>query len=175
MPFDLESLEVVGQPVRLADAILSGGEGAHFAAADTGELVYLPGDSQRYERRLVWVGRDGRVQPLAAPPRRYNGNAVVSPDGRFAAVDVEGGAIELWIYDFSRSTLTPLATGDGSSQAPRWTSDGRRVIYRGTRAGFRNLWWKTLDDTTIEERVTTGEDSTDARERFRRTASGWFT
>ena len=38
-------------------------------------------------------------------------------------------------------------TGTGSSQAPRWTPDGKHIVYRGTRAGFRNLWWKTVDDT----------------------------
>ena len=133
------------------------GEGAHYAVSDVGALVYLPGNPQRYQRRLVWVGRDGRVEPLAAPPREYNGNAVLSPDGRFAAVDVEAGTIDLWIYDFSRATLTPLTTGNGSSQAPRWTPDGKRIVYRGTRAGFRNLWWKTVDDTTSEERLTSGE------------------
>ena len=157
VPFDLERLQVSGQAVRMADAVRLGGEGAHYAVSDVGELVYLPGSSQRSERRLVWVTRDGRVEPLAAPPRNYYSNAVISPDGRFAAVDVEAGTIELWIYDFSRATLTPLTTGIGSSQAPRWTPDGKHIVYRGTRTGFRNLWWKAVDDTTSEERLTTDE------------------
>jgi serine/threonine-protein kinase len=157
VPFDLDRLQVSGQAVRLADAVRVGGEGAHYAVSDTGELVYLPGSPQRYERQLVWVARDGRIDPLAAPPRDYAGNAVISPDGRLAAVDVDGGTVDLWVYDFSRATLTPLTTGTGSSQAPRWTADGKRIIYRGTRTGFRSLWWKTVDDTTSEERLTIGE------------------
>jgi len=56
-----------------------------------------------------------------------------------------------------RGTLTPLTTGKGSSQAPRWTPDGTRIVYRGTRTGSRNLWWKTVDDAKGEERLTTGE------------------
>jgi serine/threonine-protein kinase len=155
--FDLDRLQVSGPAVRLADAVRVGSEGAHYAVSDVGELTYLPGDPQRYRRRLVWVARDGRVEPLAAPEREYFGNAALSPDGRFAAVDVETGTIDLWIYDFSRATLTPLQTGIGSSQAPRWTPDGNRIVYRGTRTGFRNVWWKTVDDATSEERLTTGE------------------
>jgi dipeptidyl aminopeptidase/acylaminoacyl peptidase len=157
VPFDLDRLQVSGQAVRLADAVRNDGEGSNYAVSDVGELVYLPGSAQRYERRLVWVARDGRVEPLAAPPREYNGNAVISPDGRLAAVDVETGTYGIWLYDFSRATLTPLTTGNGSSQAPRWTPDGKRIVYRGTRTGFRNLWWKTVEDTMIEERLASGE------------------
>jgi eukaryotic-like serine/threonine-protein kinase len=121
------------------------------------EPLSICGDAQRYERRLVWVDRDGHVEPLSAPPREYNGNAVISPDGRLAAVDIEGGTFGIWLYDFARATLSPLTTGNGSSQAPRWTADGKRIVYRGTRSGLRSLWWKTVDDTTSEERLTTDE------------------
>jgi Tol biopolymer transport system component len=47
-----------------------------------------------------------------------------------------------------------------SSQAPVWTADGSRVIYRGTRAGTRNLYWKSADGTGAEERLTTKENVT---------------
>jgi Tol biopolymer transport system component len=70
-------------------------------------------------------------------------------------VDVETGTVGLWIYDFARATMTPLTTGKGSSQAPRWTPDGMRLVYRGTRTGTRNIWWKTVDDAVAEERLTT--------------------
>jgi len=153
VPFDLDRLQVSGEVVRLADAVL----GDQYAVSDVGELVYLPGSPQAYESRLVWVARDGRVEALAAPLRNYHGNAVISPDGHLAAVDVDTGTIGIWLYDFSRATLTPLTTGSGSSQAPRWTPDGKRIVYRGTRTGFRNLWWKTVDDSMSEERLASGE------------------
>ena len=160
VPFDIRGLHVSGQPARLRDVVRgsAGTEGANFAVSDSGTLVHLPGDMQRYERRLVWVDRDGRVEPLSAPPRFYNGNTAISPDGRLAAVDLDAGTINIWIYDFSRGALAPLSTGSGSSQAPRWSSDGKRIAYRGTRAGFRNLWSKTVDDATTEERLTSGDN-----------------
>ena len=158
VPFDVDRLQVSGDATRLVDAVRVGAEGAHYAVSDTGELVYLPGSPQRYERRLVWADRDGRVEPLPAPPREYE-NTALSPDGRRAAVSVGAGTLGIWIYDFSRATLTPLRTGAGSSQAPRWTPDGTRIVYRGTRTGFRNLWWKAVDDTASEERLTTGENT----------------
>ena len=157
VPFDVDGLRVSGQASRLRDTAWKGSEGNQFAVSDNGVFLSVSGSTSRYERRLVWVGRDGRVEPLAAPPREYYGNAVISPDGRRAAVDMEGGTVGVWLYDFVRATLTPLTTGSGSSQAPRWTPDGTRIVYRGTRTGSRNLWWKRVDDATGEERLTTGE------------------
>jgi Tol biopolymer transport system component len=63
--------------------------------------------------------------------------------------------MELWLYDVARRALTPFATTGGSSQAPAWTPDGRRIVYRGTRAGTRNLYWKAVDGSGEEERLTT--------------------
>jgi serine/threonine-protein kinase len=157
VPFDVESLRVSGQASRLSETVWGGGEGAQYAVSDNGVFVSVAGSLDRYQKRLVWVDRNGRVEPVAAPPQDYHGNAVISPDGRRAAVDIEGGTVGIWIYDFSRGTLTPLTTGPGSSQAPRWTPDGTRIVYRGTRTGLRNLWWKTVDDGAEEERLTTGD------------------
>jgi eukaryotic-like serine/threonine-protein kinase len=157
VPFDVDRLRVSGQASRLSDAAWRGSEGNQYAVSDNGVFVSVSGSAGRIERRLVWVRRDGGVEPLAAPPREYYGNAVISPDGTRAAVDMEGGTVGVWLYDFMRGTLTPLTTGKGSSQAPRWTPDGTRIVYRATRTGSRNLWWKTVDDAKGEERLTTGD------------------
>jgi serine/threonine-protein kinase len=157
VPFDVDRLRVSGQARRLSDVARKGSEGNQYAVSDNGVFVAVSGSPGRYERRLVWVDRDGRVEPLAAPPREYYGNAVISPDGRRAAVDMEGGTVGIWLYDFVRATLTPVTTGKGSSQAPRWTPDGTRLVYRGTRTGTRNLWWKIVDDAAGEERLASGE------------------
>jgi serine/threonine-protein kinase len=157
VPFDVDRLRVSGPAGRLPDAAWRGSEGNQYAVSDNGVFVSVSGSPNRNERRLVWVRRDGSVEPLAAPPREYHGNAALSPDGRRAAVDVEAATVGVWLFDFMRGTLTPLTTGKGSSQAPRWTPDGTRIVYRATRTGSRNLWWKDVDDAKGEERLTTGD------------------
>ena len=54
--------------------------------------------------------------------------------------------------------MTPFVTSSGSSQAGIWTPDGKHIVYRGTRNGFRNLFWKSADGTGEEERLTTKEN-----------------
>jgi len=153
VPFDPASLKVTGgSAVPLMDLIRSGSEGPQYALSTQGTLVYMRGDPKRNERQLVWVDRQGKVQPLPAPPRPYV-NPQISPDGRLAAVEIQAGTIGIWLYDFARAALTPL-TLSGSSQSPTWSSDGKHIAYRGTRMGVRNLFWKSTDGSADEERLS---------------------
>ena len=71
-PFDLASLSVTGAPVTLVERARDGvGEGAQYVASDSGTLVYVQAQSGVFERRLVWVGRDGGVTQIGAPPGAY--------------------------------------------------------------------------------------------------------
>jgi serine/threonine-protein kinase len=151
LPFDAETLTAGGPAVALEDRVRTGSEGAQYAVSDQGTLVYMRGDPRRNERRLVWVDRQGKVEPLPAPPRTYV-NPQISPDGKLAAVEVQAGTIGIWLYDFSRAVLTPLILSS-SSQSPVWSPDGKRIAYRGTRSGFRNLFWKSADGSGDEERL----------------------
>jgi eukaryotic-like serine/threonine-protein kinase len=116
----------------------------------------VAGSPRAAEQRLVWVDAKGNVDPVQAPPRKYL-TPTLSPDGHYAAVAILSGTWRIWIYDFSRGTLTPLTSGP-SSQLPVWTPDGKHIVYRGTRRGFRNLYWMSADGSKSEERLTTNEN-----------------
>ncbi len=123
-----------------------------YGLSDNGTLVYLAGGPSRTLNRVVWVDHSGQTEPLSLPEREYE-SVVLSPNGNQAVVQATEGLMTLWILDLARQTLIPFAT-NGSSQAPLWTTDGRYVIYRGTRSGFRNLYRKAADGTGVEERLT---------------------
>jgi serine/threonine-protein kinase len=155
-PFDLDTLQVTGPSVAMPERVLDD-EGAHYGVSTTGTFVYIPADARRFERRLVWVDPQGAVAPLSSPLRPYTDPAI-SPNGRYAAFTNIGPVETIWIHDFSRGTQTALTLSDaGSSQSPIWTADGTRIVYRGTRAGFRNLFWRAMDGSDGEERLTTSE------------------
>lgn len=63
--------------------------------------------------------------------------------------------MEVWVYNLARGNATRLLA-DGSNQWPIWTPDGKRLTYRATRAGTRNIAWRLADGTGTEERLTTG-------------------
>jgi serine/threonine-protein kinase len=158
LPFDLARLQVKGGPaVTLAEQVWeSGAEGAQFAVSDAGTVAYVPSHARRYERRLVWVDRQGKVEPLPASARPYL-DPRLSPDGQQLALSSEESTERIWTYNFARSTLTALTSASVSSQSPVWMPDGTRIVYRGTRKGFRNLYWKTGDGSDEEQRLSTNE------------------
>jgi eukaryotic-like serine/threonine-protein kinase len=156
VPFDLATLDVAKTaPVQMDERVIGEStEGAAFAVSPAGTLAYLPATPSRLERRIVWQDASGLIQPLPLPNRAYE-QIRIAPDGKSAIVQIIDGSVGLWRLDLAQGTLTPLVTSGGSSQAPAWTPDGKRIIYRATRNGVRNLYWKSTDGTGEEERLTT--------------------
>ncbi len=156
--FDLSRLEVVGEPVTMLDEVmmssLSGA--ANFAVSQTGTLVYVPGSGDRQEasRHLVWVDRQGRQEPIAAPPRPYT-IPRLAPDGRRIAFDSRDQEFDLWTWDLARKTTTRATFDPGLDIQPAWSSDGRRLIFSSARAGASNLYWRAADGSGEDHRLTT--------------------
>ena len=144
-------------PLTLSETPRLENEGSSaFAVSTDGTLVYVAGDPARLAQKIVWVDRAGKTESLPLPGREFE-SVNISPDGRQAVVQIQDAVIGLWMYDFARQSLTPFLATGASSQAPVWTHDGKRIVYRGTRAGFRNLFMKSADGTGTEVRLTTKE------------------
>ena len=158
MPFDLDSLQVADSPpVTLKERVRDTSEGGEYAVSNAGVLAYVASAPQMYESRMVWVSRDGTIDPLPARAQGYQ-EPVISPDGRQVAISVAGPVFSISIYDLGRDTLTSL-TASGSSQAPVWTDSGKKIVYRATRKGSRNLFERNADGSGEEKRLTTAEDT----------------
>jgi len=158
VPFDPSGLEVRGTPSPVAEGVMptAGNTGAgQFSFSSLGSLVYIPGGSQSDTATLVWVDRKGVEQPIAAPPRSYF-RPRLSPDGRRLATEVVGGPTDLWIYDFSRETLTRL-TFEGNNLRPTWTPDGKRIVFDSTRGTTAGIYWKPADNSGPEELLTASD------------------
>ena len=160
VPFDLTTRQVTGGPVPLVEGVLDAGvtTGAvQFSIAATGSLVYVPAGGVQQQRTLVWVDRQGREEPLAAPPRAYQ-YPRLSPDGTRVALDLWDQEDDIWIWDLARETLTRLTFDPGIDRFPVWTPDSTRVVFGSTAGGVFNLYWKAADGTGTVERLTESAD-----------------
>ena len=154
--FDLDRLETRGTPVPvLPRLVTTAGGAADFVLATDGTLVYVdaPGAGSFATRTLVWVDRQGREQPVPAPPRAYV-YPRLSPDGARVAVSSADQESDIWMWDLARQTLTRLTSDPGTDNYPVWTPDGRRLIFASQRAGGSNLYWQAADGTGAAERLT---------------------
>jgi Tol biopolymer transport system component len=79
-------------------------------------------------RTVVWVERNGKELPTAAPPHSYF-YARVSPDDRKLALDVREGEGDVWIWDV-RGTMRRLTESNGTDQYAIWTPDGARIVFQ---------------------------------------------
>jgi serine/threonine-protein kinase len=161
MRFDLDRLQVVGEPLPVVEDVSVTSTGAaQFDVSPAGSLVYVTRDASSAPppRSLEWVDRKGRGQPLKAPVRPYAA-AHLSPDGTRVALQIGGQDSGIWIWDLARETIRKLTHGplDGH---PEWTPDGRHLVFASSRGGLPSLYMQAADGSGPIERLT---DSDGAR------------
>ena len=155
-PFDVERLEVTGNPVPLLEGIVVKNTGAaSFDVAGNGRLVYASGGVTSGERSLAWVDGEGRMEPIGVPRRQYV-HARLSPDGARLALDSRAEENDLWTWDFARGTLQPLTVGPGRQTGQVWHPDGARIAFRGSMGGVEGLYWQAADGSGTAERLAAG-------------------
>jgi serine/threonine-protein kinase len=123
--FDLERLDVIGQPAPVLEGIagLNNGitAGGQFATSSSGTVVYVPALIDNDP--IHWLDREGHVTLLRPVPANWT-NLVFAPDGDRLALEIaDGRRRDIWTYDWKRDLLARL-TFDGDGEKPAWTPDG---------------------------------------------------
>jgi eukaryotic-like serine/threonine-protein kinase len=161
VPFDLAKLGVTGPAVPIETGIrANGATAAPFSFSNLGWLAYVP--TSVAPNLLVWVDRKGAAQPLAAPSRNYFFPRLSSDGSKIAVAIATPTKQDIWIYEVTRNTLTRFTT-EGENEWPVWTPDGKRVTFTSNQGGHQNLYWKPVDGSGPEERLTTSNNNQSAR------------
>ncbi|MDX2473722.1 MAG: protein kinase [Candidatus Krumholzibacteria bacterium] len=137
-PFDAKSIAVTGAAVPvLEDVHYRSNDGlSALSFGANGTLVYAPASVMDAPSRLAWVDRQGNLEPLDLPERRYH-RPRLSPDGKLLAVAVEtDNNQDIWIHEFERGTFSRFTFAPSSDFNPLWTPDNRTVIYNGEDPQF---------------------------------------
>jgi serine/threonine-protein kinase len=169
--FDPQSRQVTGAHVALIDDVMQAmnarngvdetGAG-QFAVSTSGTLLYVVGGIGPIRNgSLVWVGRTGAAQPLAAPPAGYFGAPRLSPDGQKVAVHARRGASrasDIWVYDALPGTPRRL-TFDGHNTNPIWSPDGKRLVYGSSNPAIVNFYAINVDGSGKPEHLAPSDSS----------------
>jgi serine/threonine-protein kinase len=160
-PFDQARLKLTGPAVPLFEGVMTKPFGsADIALSATGTLAYVPGLATNAGgvAELVYVSREGGITPLN-PPVTFNPSAnralSLSPDGTRIALDVVGTASpDIWVKQLPAGPLSRLTFDGLGSTRPRWTPDGRSLLYIFTPdSGPPAVWKKRADGSTAAELV----------------------
>lgn len=158
--FDPRTITLVGEPVPLADGIVSDGAAgvAGIAASATGTIIYRTGRWGGL-RRFVWVDRaGGQLSQLGLAEARRSAYASISPDGRRLAVQrVSEGNTDIWTLDVDRGIPVRFTDDLQAEIAPLWSPQGDRIVYSSILNGVFELFERKLDGSPATLLLQTGE------------------
>jgi Tol biopolymer transport system component len=86
-----------------------------------------------------WKGRN---------PGGRSASACVSPDGRFSVFtdSIPGGSGDLYIISIEGGTVVPLIEHPAAENLPRWSPDGKHIVFLSQRTGSWALWGVAVKD-----------------------------
>jgi Tol biopolymer transport system component len=162
-PFDLDRLEVRGEPVSAVEGVFQAPMTtlASVAISENGTLAYLPGAVGALRQApIMWMTQAGGLTPLRAMSASF-GFQRFSPDGKRLAMTIsDGRESDIWVYDLERDILTRITTDAGVELAPVWTPDGTGLVFGAGRGSpVFNLYWQRADGTGEATRLTTSSVS----------------
>jgi len=165
--FDPDDRELGGPGVPVVDSVyLDPTAVMHFAVSETGSLVYRSGGGTGGYGGLVWVDREGGVEPasdleIGLTVGLWDALAL-SPDGSRAAVSlVEGINSHIWVQSLVEDAPPSRVTFDGNLNVrPRWTPDGRGLTFVTNQGGSglpTQLWMTNADGTGSPQPIIQSE------------------
>ena len=147
--FDEKRLELVGEPVLVAEPVGSiVARLALISSSTNGVLVYKP----PLESRFAWFDRGGRVLGMVGDPGDYL-TFDLSKDTNHLVVSKsqQEGQQNLWLMDLLRGSTTRLTIEEALHSDPRWSPDGRKIIFGSTRDPSRSPFQLSLPGSAPEQ------------------------
>jgi serine/threonine-protein kinase len=138
VPFDVDALELRGEPVPVPEKIRTELYTMHVAVSDEGTLAYLPARDD--VPKLVLVDRQGVSRPLVTTELPFKGisDPRFSPDGKRLVLTANG----IWIVDLETGIPT-LVSEDGFY--PVWSPDGESLVFGVTQSQSFDLYRRPAD------------------------------
>jgi Tol biopolymer transport system component len=153
--FDAHGLELLGEPVPVAEGVGVFREFGFFSASTNGVLAYRQDTGDGRTHRFMWFDRQGKSVGTIGEPGVYDYPAL-SPDGKRAVVTQTGSVNStgsLWLFDLLRGTSTRLTFGSSLTVTPIWSPDGKRIIFASDARGAYDLYQKPADGSKDEELI----------------------
>ncbi len=154
--FDPDMRTLLSDPVPVLEGVVPSDSGAAaFAFSDEGSLAYVGGPPLEDDRILVFVNRDGGMQPLDLPAMPFL-SPRLSPDETRVAVQVtdDDDRSSIWVYELNGNAQGRELTPDGNNTRPVWTPDGRRITFASDRDGTWGIYWQPADGSAPAVRLT---------------------
>jgi Tol biopolymer transport system component len=143
-----DRVELVGEPIRVADDVASATGSVYFTASGRGAVVYR--EAVNNDVQLTWFDREGRVTGTLLEPKSTLRGLKIAPDGRRAAIAQSplGQRInndDVWVVPFDGGPSTRLTSDAAIETSPVWSPDGARIAFASSRESRRAIYQQYAD------------------------------
>jgi Tol biopolymer transport system component/DNA-binding winged helix-turn-helix (wHTH) protein len=124
-------------------------------------LVYMKAEEPPALSELRIFDRTGKTVGTVGEPAGYTGPSL-SPDGTRLAVGRRESTVparDIWVFDLARGNRLRLTLDAGDDLAPRWSSDGRWLMFSSDRRGVRDIYKRLASGEGADELVFESEIS----------------
>lgn len=102
--------------------------------------------------QLLLAQQSDKLELLDIFNLEYISDPQISPNGKqvvyvrnFKDVMTDKNLSNLWIVNFDGTQNRPLTTGNNSDNSPRWSPDGKKILFKSNMDGEMRLYLKWLD------------------------------
>jgi eukaryotic-like serine/threonine-protein kinase len=164
--FDINRLEVTGEPVPVAEQVANytGDKSipfAAFSASENGVLSWKVKAVDPDKTQLTWFDRSGKRLGTIGESAMYSGPSFSPGEDRLAVSIADPGTRmrDLWIMQMPFGAGSRLTFDPGDDLNPRWTPDGKWIIFTSTQNGPRSIYRKPADGRGDVELLLASEES----------------
>jgi eukaryotic-like serine/threonine-protein kinase len=128
--FDLSTLKLSGEAVRVAGDVHYSGSRAAFSVSNRDVLAFQTGEFDLSS--LIWYTRDGKRDRTLASGERIH-QISLSPDGKRVSVeryrDPSAGVVaDIWMAEISTGVMSRMSVS-GDAHDAAWSPDSRRIAF----------------------------------------------
>jgi Tol biopolymer transport system component len=152
-----------GEPQPVTTPSLTSGS---ISLSRDGRLLMFVSSDKRSSIQRVGLDAAGRV---SVPPRPvFEASRVIytqdlSPDGEWVAFSTLGGREDLFVVRFDGSDYRQLTDDAFRDRGPKWSPDGKRILFYSDRSGRYESWAIRPDGSGLEQLTkTTGPSRWDS-------------
>ena len=166
---DVAAGRLTGDATVLAEGLtLPAARGSTFGRSFSGRfsassamLVYVKANERSERSELRIFDRTGKTVGTVGEPAGYT-TPSLSPDGTRLAVaryELAVPARDIWVFDLARGNRLRLTLDAFDDVGPRWSADGRWLMFSSDRRGVRDIYKRPASGEGADELVFESEVS----------------